>query len=171
MSIPDYPTIMLPLLEYAGSGDERSFRGTVESLSERFKLSTSEREELLSSGRQALFDNRVGWARTYLVKAGLLVSTRRGYFKITDRGSDVLKEQPKSIDVKYLSIRVSHDKKHGNKGWVAKAGSSLPHSFPFLHRWCARDKQTSNQAITAHRNQLPPDCNGPTVEQPSTPSM
>ncbi|MBI5869591.1 MAG: restriction endonuclease [Actinobacteria bacterium] len=102
MPIPDYQTTMLPLLTYAGDGTEHTLREAVDYLAEQFKLTAQERNALLPSGQQAVFINRVGWARTYLKKAGLLESPRRGYFKITNRGLKVLKDAPPRIDVSYL---------------------------------------------------------------------
>lgn len=100
--IPDYQNIMLPLLKYAGDKQEHHIRGVTEQLADEFNLSEEERTELLPSGQQAIFDNRVGWARTFLKKAGLLESPKRGYFEITKRGLKVLKDQPAKIDVRYL---------------------------------------------------------------------
>ena len=102
MPIPKYQTIMLPLLQLAGDGEEHFLRDAIDELANRFKLTAAEHEELLPSGRQATFDNRVGWARTYLAKAGLLESTRRGYFKITPQGEKTLGEDLERIDGKYL---------------------------------------------------------------------
>ena len=102
MAIPDYQSIMLPLLKFIRDGREHSFRETVEALATQFELTASERKELLPSGQQAIFDNRVGWARTYLKKAGLMKSARRGFFQITDRGMQTLSENLPEINVKYL---------------------------------------------------------------------
>jgi restriction system protein len=102
MTIPDFQTIMLPLLELAGDGREHSLREAVETLAERLGLSEDERKERLPSGRQPTFDNRVGWARTYLAQAGLLEAPRRGWFRITDRGREVLGEAPPRIPVQLL---------------------------------------------------------------------
>jgi restriction system protein len=102
MPIPDYQSIMLPFLQYAGDQQEHSLREAIEALADKFHLSDAERKELLASGQQAIFDNRVGWARTYLKKACLIESTKRGYFRITTRGLDVLKGKPKEINVKFL---------------------------------------------------------------------
>jgi restriction system protein len=102
MTIPDYQTIMLPLLKFAGDSQEHSLRETIDFLADEFSLSNEERKELLPSGSQATFDNRVGWARTYIKKAGLMESTRRGYFCITARGKEVLGQSPKKINVKFL---------------------------------------------------------------------
>jgi restriction system protein len=101
MPIPDYQTIMLPLLNLASDGAEHSSRDAIESLANTFRLTSPERKELLTSGQQT-FDNRVGWATTYLKKAGLLESTRRSHFRITSRGLKVLNEKPARIDLKLL---------------------------------------------------------------------
>ena len=102
MAIPDYQSIMLPLLQFSGDQQEHSLRETIEVLADQFNLTDQERKNLLPSGQQATFDNRVGWARTYLKKAGLVVNTRRGYFQISERGREILKQPPKKITVKYL---------------------------------------------------------------------
>lgn len=102
MVIPKYEELMLPLLEFAKDGKVHQVREAYEYLAEKFGLTDKERKELLLSGTQSLFENRVGWARTYLVKAGLLESKKRGYFNITERGLDVLKEGLKEINSEYL---------------------------------------------------------------------
>ncbi len=102
MAIPDYQSIMLPLLKYLGDAKERSIREAIEELAKQFSLTPMERKEILPSGQQYTFDNRVGWARTYMKKAGLIETTRRGYFKITERGVQVLRENPAEINVRYL---------------------------------------------------------------------
>lgn len=102
MAIPDYQTIMLPLLKLLFDGQEHSLRDSIEQLASEFQLTEEERKELLPSGRQSTFDNRVGWARTYLKKARLIESTRRGYFCITERGKKVVRDKPVKIDVRSL---------------------------------------------------------------------
>ena len=102
MAIPDFQTIMLPLLQFAGDGQEHSIHEAHDYLASYFELSSEEINELLPSGLQRRFYNRVGWARAYLIKSGLLISTRRGYFRITERGQQVLAENPDRIDMKYL---------------------------------------------------------------------
>jgi len=74
MAIPDFQTIMLPLLKHLGDGQERSNQETFDDLADEFNLSEEERKELLSSGRQPVFTNRIAWAKVYLKKA-LLKST------------------------------------------------------------------------------------------------
>ncbi len=103
MPIPDYETIMLPLLQSVADGGEYSMRDLIDILATRFGLTDEERNRLLPSGQQPVFDNRVGWARTYLLKAGLLTSPRRGFIRITERGQQVLKENPERIDNEFLS--------------------------------------------------------------------
>jgi restriction system protein len=102
MAIPDYQTVMLPLLRFLKDGKEHNIGEVVDSLVAEFNLSTEERQQLLGSGQQTVIRNRAGWARTYLQKAGLIASTRRGYFRITERGESVLGSKPERIDVKYL---------------------------------------------------------------------
>lgn len=102
MSIPDYESIMLPLLDFARDQQEHSLWQAVDVLASKFNLTQEEQRELLPSGQQSIFYNRVGWARTYMKQAGLLKSTRRGYFKITDRGLDVLKRNPAKVDSDFL---------------------------------------------------------------------
>ena len=93
---------MLPLLQHTADGGEHSLRTSIDALIDYFKLTGSERTQRLPSGQQTIFDNRVGWARTYLVKAGCLERTRRGYCQITTRGKDVLAENREHIDTKFL---------------------------------------------------------------------
>lgn len=102
MAIPDFQSIMLPLLELAGDGEVHSIHEAVEVLADHFSLSEEERTKLLPSGQQPRFYNRVGWARTYLKKAGLLEDPRRGHFRITARGKEVLDRRPSKIDRRFL---------------------------------------------------------------------
>jgi len=102
MAVPDYQMIMLPLLRLASDGAEHSIREATEQLAKFFQLSDADREDLLPSGKQRRFDNRVGWARTALKKAGLLESPRESYIVITLRGRDVLAEKPEKITDKML---------------------------------------------------------------------
>lgn len=102
MAIPDYQSLMLPLLKLIGDKQEHSLRETIEKLAEEYGLTDEERKKLLPSGQQPVFDNRVGWARTYMKKAGLIESTRRGYFRITARGLGVLNKKPPVVNDKYL---------------------------------------------------------------------
>jgi len=102
MAIPDFQQTMLPLLRFIKSGSVYSISEVVEQLAKEFMLSEEERREGLPSGTQLKFENRVGWARTYMKKAGLLVSPERGKIQITDRGLKVLKENLDKITSNYL---------------------------------------------------------------------
>lgn len=102
MGIPDFQSIMLPLLKFTADQQEHSLREAIENLTSIFGLSEQERKELLPSGSHALFDNRVSWAKTHLQEAGLLESTRRSYFKITVQGLTTLSQNPARIDIKFL---------------------------------------------------------------------
>ncbi|MDP3874420.1 MAG: restriction endonuclease [Methyloversatilis sp.] len=98
MPIPDYQTVMLPFLRLAGDGQEHRFRDAVTALANEFALTEDERNVMLPSGTAPLFDNRVGWARTYLKQAGLIDSRKRGMFHITTRGHDLLAKKPPRVD-------------------------------------------------------------------------
>ena len=100
--IPDYQTVMLPLLRYLGDGQERSSAEAVEALSAEFELSADERQKLLPSGASTVIANRAGWAKTYLKKAGLIDQTRRSFFRISELGQNVLARQPARIDIGFL---------------------------------------------------------------------
>lgn len=102
MAIPDYQTCMLPFLRFLDDSKEHSLREAEESLGAYFTLSPAERAELLPSGQQGIFRNRIGWARTYLKKACLVEAPKRGVFKITDRGLKILSTNPVRIDIKFL---------------------------------------------------------------------
>ncbi|MCE5251854.1 restriction endonuclease [bacterium] len=103
MAVPDYQNIMLPLLQFAKEQKiELSTNDAVEALALRFGLSNDDLKDMLPSGIQSTFINRVGWAATYMKKAGLLETTRRGYYRITARGHELLKEKPSTINVKLL---------------------------------------------------------------------
>lgn len=103
MSIPDYQSCMLPLLKFYSDGKDHTFREAVEALALNFKLTDQERREMLPSGQQEIFDNRIGWARTYMKKAGLIEAPKRGVNRITPRGLDVLQKESERIDVNYLA--------------------------------------------------------------------
>jgi restriction system protein len=93
---------MLPLLKLVSDRQEHKYRDLIENLATEFQVTDEERKELLASGNQAIFDNRVGWAKTYLKKAGLLDSPKRATFVITQIGLDTLKKNPDRIDAKFL---------------------------------------------------------------------
>ena len=79
VTIPDYQTVMLPLLSLAADGEAQRLRNAIGNLPIS-SLIEDKRKELLPSGSQATFDHRLSWERTYIKRAGLLESPRRGYF-------------------------------------------------------------------------------------------
>lgn len=93
---------MLPVLRLASDSNEHKFSQAVEKLADEFDLTAEERGELLPSGGQTVFNNRVGWARSYLKQAGLLASPRHGFFIITQRGKELLSSSPLQIDLSIL---------------------------------------------------------------------
>ncbi len=100
--IPDYQSLMLPILRLVSDGKEHTFRDLIEELAVEFDVSDDERKELLASGGQAIFDNRVGWAKTYLKKAGLMDSPKRATFVISEIGLATLAKNPDRVDARYL---------------------------------------------------------------------
>jgi restriction system protein len=103
MPIPDYQTLMLPLLRVTADGQEHTIADSSERIATEFNLSEGERGEMLPSGGQLKLFSRVGWARTYMAKAGLLENPSRGKWRITARGRALLKTNPKKIDVNLLN--------------------------------------------------------------------
>ncbi|WP_321285802.1 restriction endonuclease [uncultured Sunxiuqinia sp.] len=102
MPIPDYQTLMLPLLKAVDDGKIYKLNEVREMLATEYSLTPEQRRELLPSGTQNVFDNRVAWAKTYLVKAKLLDAPQRAHIKIAERGRKVLTEHPDSINVAFL---------------------------------------------------------------------
>jgi restriction system protein len=100
--IPDFQTLMLPLLDLVKDGKERRSSDIVDTLAEKFALSEDEKKELLPSGLDFLFRNRVSWAKSHLKKSGLLEFPARGFTRITQRGIDVLKQKPERINLTFL---------------------------------------------------------------------
>ena len=93
---------MLPLLRHVSDKGEYKFRDIIEGLANKFGLTDEERKELLTSGIQPIFQNRVGWAKTYLKKAGLIDTPKRATVTITTRGLEILEKNLDSINVKFL---------------------------------------------------------------------
>lgn len=102
MSIPKYYEMHKPFLEYLKDGQAHTLKELKGWVADYFHLSEIDLTELLPSGRQTVFSNRIGWARTYLKKAGLIDSPARATFIITSEGQKVLAENPDIIDVDYL---------------------------------------------------------------------
>lgn len=146
MAIPDYQTLMLPLLRIAGDGREHSMREAVEHLAGQFHLTDEERRELLPSGQQPTFDNRAHWARTYLKAARLLDSPRRGYFKITPRGVDVLGRRSDRIDVDFLNQFEEFLEFRSRRGTRTKPQAARQESSP---QPAGEDAETPEEVVEA----------------------
>jgi hypothetical protein len=101
MPIPSYEEAMRPFLGFLSDGKEHSIREAIEYISKEVNLTDNEQKQLTPSGVRLIY-NRVAWARTYLGKAELLNKTKRGFFKISERGHQVLKENPAKITDEYL---------------------------------------------------------------------
>ena len=97
MATPDYQPVMLSLVKILGDGQERTMREVTDLLAESFHLTDQEREELLPSGQQSIFSNRVAWAKSYLKAAGLLENPLRGRVRISDLGRKLLAKKPAAI--------------------------------------------------------------------------
>ena len=138
MAVPDYQSVMLPLLRFAAQkGTEISKSEAVEALAKELCLTEDDLKEMLPSGIQATFVNRVSWASTYMKKAGLLEATRRGFYQITDRGKDLLKKQPKTINVKllkqypeFLEFQQLKGTRSGDKAPESKGPSDISTATP-----------------------------------------
>jgi restriction system protein len=102
MTIPTFQEITLPLLKIAGDGKVHVLSEMRKALASHFGLSEAEEQELLPSGRQGRFANRVAWAKVYMQRGGLLASPGRGEFQITERGREVLANPPARVDIKFL---------------------------------------------------------------------
>lgn len=102
MTIPDFQTLMRPVLASLGDGETRRSRDVKDAMADEFDLTDTERAEMLPSGRQRTIDNRVGWTLTYLSQAGLVSRPRRGQVEISDEGRDALVTYPTRIDMKSL---------------------------------------------------------------------
>lgn len=102
MAIPDFQSVMLPLLQLAGDGEIHRIQNATQKLSEHFNLTEEEKARMLPSGQSTIFYNRVGWAKTHIKKAGLIEGPNRGQFRITERGKITLENNPQNIDMNYL---------------------------------------------------------------------
>lgn len=98
MQIPDYESLMLPLLRVMSDGEPRSLKQLRELLADEMGLDTEATSELLPSGSMPVWASRVGWAKTYLKQAGLLEPVSRGVVRITRRGQELVREGHSHID-------------------------------------------------------------------------
>lgn len=103
MAVPTFSQFLKPLLVILGDGQEHKLKELCDKMADHFQLTEADRQELIHSRKQTVLYNRVCWGCTYLKKAGLILYVKRGVFLITDAGKDVIKENPPTIDRKYLS--------------------------------------------------------------------
>jgi restriction system protein len=102
MPIPDFQSLMLPLVKFAADGTDHTNNDVAEHLAKMFGLSDQDRKQLLPSGQQPVFTNRIAWARSHLRMAGLLENSGRGVFRITARGQQALASNPPAINLRFL---------------------------------------------------------------------
>ena len=137
MAIPDYQTLMLPVLRATSDGQEHQMKGVIAQLIDQYDMTDEEKTRLLPSGTTHVFASRVGWAKTYLKQAGLLSSPRRGVFKITTAGRELLAENPAGIDNTLLS--------------------NYPEFLDFRERSHASEPEAAAQAVDLPLTQTPED--------------
>ena len=131
MAIPDFQSIMRPLLEHMADGMVKNNRQTIDALGRHFQLTDEELNQLLPSGQQSVFTNRIAWAKAHLKKAELLESPNRGQYKITRRGLDAVGQNDQIINLKYLRQFEAYR--------VASNGADLPK---------ANEEQKSSDSFT-----------------------
>jgi restriction system protein len=102
MAVPDFQSLMLPVLKRFADGTEQMPADIRGAMAEEFKLTAADLAVLLPSGKQATFSNRVAWSLGYLKQAGLLESPTRAHYRLTERGRELLKTQPDRIDISFL---------------------------------------------------------------------
>jgi restriction system protein len=146
MPIPDYQSLMLPVLSASLDGEIR-IGDVVERLAEKLSLTPEERSQLLPSGKQTVFANRVHWAKTYLGKAWLIESTRRGYFKITASGRQVVESKPARIGNNFLSQFEEFEKWRGSDQEVAAEQLSAAPAI-------VNQKETPDEIMRAAHRQI-----------------
>jgi restriction system protein len=159
--IPDYQSIMLPLLKVVADNKEYRLQELIEILSKTFKLTDDDRKEMLPSGQQRIFDNRVAWARTFLKKAGLVESPRRAFVKITERGLKVLSENPDFINVRFLRqfpefIEFQTTKKETNETEFDEQSESTETPEELLETAYLKIRKSLAQELINKVIQLPP---------------
>lgn len=103
MAIPDFQSLMLPLLRSLENGSERSTQETLDALAKNLRLNEADVTQPMPSRKAPLFTNRVAWAKLHLKRARLIDSPRRGVYRITERGLEVLRTPPDRINLAYLA--------------------------------------------------------------------
>src|ERR1700737_4949582 len=119
MPVPGFESFMLPLLRALEDGAEHPMSEVRERIAREMALSDQDRTELLPSGKQAVFDNRLGWAKTYLDKAGLIATVKRGVYRITNDGRRLLAQKPDTVGrqvlLQFENFRSFVQQRHGDQ--------------------------------------------------------
>jgi restriction system protein len=144
MAVPDYQSLMLPSLQALADGSERTSAELREMVAKAVDVSSEDQELLLPSGKQTVFTNRVGWAVTYMAKAGLIARPRRGVTVITDRGRALLAEGLSRIDG---SVLERFDEFNEFKTTRHDRDVAPPAQSPLI--WQAADVGSPSEAIRA----------------------
>lgn len=142
MPVPDYQTLMRPLLEVLGDGAEHPLREIKERLAAHFALTPDEREQMLPSGAATVFTDRVSWARYYLQRAGMLQQSRRSVYQLTDNGRELLRDIQGRITAAHL-----RDRSTDFQEWVdgSRATNSQPRPEPETE---VEQQNTPEEALT-----------------------
>jgi len=149
MAVPDFQSFFKPLLEIAADGNEHSLKTARDIIARKMNLSEDDLKELLPSGTQRKFDNRIAWAKTYFVQAKVLKSPRRGYFQITERGRELFEKGHEKIDVKILNQYPEFVEFH-----TAKTGKSNNDSLPGTESPVETPEETLHKAYQSIRSDL-----------------
>jgi len=147
VAIPDYQTLMLPVLKLASTGECR-VPDVATRVADEFRLSEAEREELLSSGKQRVLHNRIHWAKFYMAKAGLIDTPSRGRFTASQAGKDLLATNPSRIDVSVLMRMPQFREFYRNEG--AEAGED-GHAAPVLQAQAVQGSTPEEQIDAAQQ--------------------
>jgi len=145
--IPDFQTLMLPMLKLLANGRELSLNEVVESLSSQYKLTEEDLKIKVPSGQMGLFKNRVGWTRSYLKKAGLIKYPKRGTYQITELGSEFLATSPTELRAKHLKEMPLF------KDWTETFGQST-NSTESLAEDLVTDNSTPDEVLAKTINRL-----------------
>jgi restriction system protein len=162
MAIPDYQTLMRPLLAYAQDGGEKYIRAAFDVLAAEFLLTPEERQQMLPSGKQVIFENRVHWARTYLDKAGAIERTRRSHFQITERGRQLLRNHPTRVGVAELRQFPEFQKFQTPKDGEGPRVSEAPEASTITD---ITAQATPEEAVQTAENQLVESLRGDLLER------
>lgn len=148
--IPDYQSLMLPVLRLAAVGETR-VADVAERIADELELSPEERDEFLPSGRQRVLHNRIHWAKFYMSKAGLISSPARGRFVATDRGKALLDTNPSRIDVPLLMREPEFREFYKNEGGATEQDSATAKSLDAASPYTTPEEQidTAHASLTA----------------------